>query len=101
MHKKSRIHSASGKFVGVLTCIAFSFHILPLHATTDTLTYNECLKDDYTFELGDANQKKVAIGMVAWGIIMATGIALLAAFIPDSTDPDATTGSPTPSGSLF
>jgi hypothetical protein len=47
--------------------------------------------DDYKWEMSDANQRKVASGMIMWGFLLAIASALISGFIPNSTGTTTTT----------
>jgi ABC-type uncharacterized transport system permease subunit len=79
------------KIAILLTMIAFSLQPVILSANfTDDTSYN----DEYSWEMNDSNQKKVASGILIWGFFLCVASALLSAFIPNSTAPPA---APTPS----
>lgn len=71
----------------IITVVAFIFHPLTLSAFVEDSSY----KDEYSWELSDSDQKKVATGMVMWGIFLAIASMLISGFIPNSTTPPTTT----------
>ena len=77
----------------IITVISFTLSSY-LHA--GNFTDDESYKDDYSWELTNSDQKKVACGMVMWGFFLAIASALISAFIPNSTS-DTSTTPPSPS----
>ena len=68
----------------------------------ESLADNQSHIDEYTWIGSDANQKKIASGMVTFGILFAVGAIVLSGFIPNSTARTANTSKNAPSsGSLF
>lgn len=49
---------------------------------------------DYSWEMTDNSFKRVAAGMVTWGIIMVAFTLTFAGFMPNSPAPVTTTGTP-------
>ena len=74
----------------ILTSVAFAFTPTNARANFDSDT---SYKDDYSWNMSDSDQKKMATGMIMWGFFLAIASALLSAFIPNSTLPP---GSDTP-----
>lgn len=81
----------------VITAIAFTLHPTILSANfTDDPSY----KEEYSFDMSDSNQKKMATGMIMWGFFLVIASALISAFIPNSTL-DATAPTPPSPGPLI
>ena len=81
-----------------ITLIAFSLHPTILSANfTDDASY----KEEYSWELNDSNQKKMATGMLMWGFFLAIASALISAFIPNSTSTTAPTPPSPGPGPIF
>ncbi len=81
----------------IITTIAFTFH--PTIASAN-FTEDASYKDEYSWEMSDSDQKKVATGMLMWGFFLALASIMISAFIPNSTSPSGTTP-PTPGPPVF
>ena len=73
----------------IITVISFILHT---HLSAGNFTDDASYKDEYSWEMSDSDQKKVACGMVMWGFFLVVASALISAFIPNSTS----TTTPTP-----
>lgn len=67
--------------------LAFLFQTTHLSAN---FTDDASFQDNYSWDLTDADQKKIATGMIMWGIFLSLAAAMLSAFIPNSTTPPTT-----------
>lgn len=76
------------KFTIIITALALIFQTTNLSAN---FTDDASFQDDYSWDLSDADQKKIASGMIMWGIFLSLAAAMLSAFIPNSTSPPTTT----------
>ncbi len=76
----------------ILTAVIFTLTPTIARANFDSDT---SYKDDYSWDMSDSDQKKMATGMLMWGFFLALASALLSAFIPNSTTPAGSTP-PTP-----
>lgn len=77
----------------VITMIAFMLHPTIASANfTDDVSY----KDEYSWEMSDSDQKKMATGMLMWGFFLVIASALISGFIPNSTSPTGSTKPTTP-----
>lgn len=73
------------KLAIIITALTFFFQTTNLSANfTDDPT------DSYSWDLTDADQKKIATGMIIWGIFLSVAAAMLSGFIPNSTSPPTT-----------
>ncbi|OGN62172.1 MAG: hypothetical protein A3F09_03095 [Chlamydiae bacterium RIFCSPHIGHO2_12_FULL_49_11] len=53
--------------------------------------------EEYSYQPGDKNQKKIAAGQVAWGILFFLATAVLCGFIADSSSSTSSSTAPTTS----
>lgn len=72
----------------VITLIFFTLN--PIHLSANFVK-DTSYKDDYSWDLTDSDQKKVAAGMIMWGFFLIVASALLSGFIPNSTLPATST----------
>lgn len=78
------------RFLTITTC--FMLILFNLNsAERDTLYSNSECQENYSWELSDKCQKKVAVGMIAWGFLMTAVTVVAAIFIPHSFTPSTTT----------
>jgi hypothetical protein len=75
----------------IITMVTFIFQPLSLSAFVEDSSY----KDQYSWEMSDSDQKKVATGMVMWGFFLAIASMLISGFIPNSTTPPTSVTPPT------
>ena len=78
------------KFFTIITVISFTIHSFQINAS-ESITKNKSKKVNYSWDLQDNNQKKIACGMLVWGVFMSTMIVLLSGFSPSSTAPGSDT----------
>jgi hypothetical protein len=69
--------------------IALIFALQPNYLSAN-FTDDTTFQDEYSWDLSDADQKKIASGMIMWGIFLSLAAAMLSAFIPNSTAPPTT-----------
>ena len=93
--------------MGILKkCFVLSL-VVGTFLTTTPICANEGLfegpqQEAYSFELTDKNQKRVAVGMTIWGIVMTIVTVVVVAIVPNSSSPTAERGDPkTGGGGLF
>ncbi len=68
----------------IITATLFAFQpALQAGNFTDDPSY----KDEYSWDLTDSDQKKIACGMVIWGFFLVLASALISGFVPNSTAP--------------
>jgi hypothetical protein len=72
-------------------CVIVSLSTPKLHGDNTQITTNDSHKDQYSWTLTDENQKKQAVGMLAWGFLMTIVIAIVANLAPSNPAPTSTT----------
>ncbi len=69
---------------------ALTFALSPNYLSANFVD-DTSFQDEYSWDLTDSDQKKIATGMIMWGIFLSLAAAMLSAFIPNSTLPPTTT----------
>lgn len=80
-------------------CIFITCSTLQIHAS-ECLETCEAYRDDYCVELNDKNMKRIAAGMVSWGIFMFAFTVVFTALMPSSPSATPVRGT-APDGPLF